>query len=193
MKLKFNKKNCVVTVISVIFVLVMSISVFATDTYNQYILYGGGYAHRNATFNNHTSYTAALTDAANNWYYSNTPVYMDGTGGTTINSNLYDCIEPNESYAGIYYPQQREWGIGRAHAFAIYLNKSKLTYTSSMSEISSIIAHEFGHAFCLDDNPSNFDPYKDLSIMNYGCYKGNIYKPTVNDEAGVNAATFVPE
>ena len=47
-----------------------------------------------------------------------------------------------------------------------------------------MLVHEFGHAFCLDDDPS----YGNASIMNYNRNRDYLTWPTTNDEAGVNYA-----
>lgn len=63
------------------------------------------------------------------------------------------------------------------------LNRKELV-SESNNWGQSVLVHEFGHAFCLDDNPSS----RNASIMNHDRTRNTLIKPTSNDIAGVNSA-----
>ena len=84
----------------------------------------------------------------------------------------------------MYTPQSRQYVFGgRAGKFKIELNRNNLVSKSDTFR-SSVLVHELGHAFCLDDNPSSGNS----SIMNYDRNRNYLTWPTSDDIAGVNAA-----
>lgn len=99
------------------------------------------------------------------------------------NPCIYSVPNRKQSY-GLYTPQSRQYVLwGRAGKFKIELNRNTLVSESDTVR-SSVLVHELGHAFCLDDNPSS----RNSSIMNYDRDRDYLTWPTSDDIAGVNAA-----
>lgn len=97
---------------------------------------------------------------------------------------LLHCVNVNSFTYGLYTPRSRQYVLwGRAGKFKIELNRNTLVSESDTVR-SSVLVHELGHAFCLDDNPSS----RNSSIMNYDRDRDYLTWPTSDDIAGVNAA-----
>lgn len=104
---------------------------------------------------------------------------MPGSGHSYVISGQWD-----DTWYGMYTPQDRQYILwGRAGKFKIELNRNTLVGESD-TFVSSVLVHEFGHAFCLENNPSTGN----LSIMNYDRDRNYLTWPTSDDIAGVNNA-----
>ena len=101
-------------------------------------------------------------------------------------TNHYHGIENYyvaDSTNAYYSPGWYEYVVaGRATTFTIYLNDYNIEKKSDQYK-QSVIVHELGHAFCLDDNPP-----ESLSIMRYDRNREIIIIPQTDDINGVNAA-----
>ncbi len=146
----------------------------------QYIYYDGGLLNPAVEVENRLSY-GIFRDCVDAWNSTDTPVkitQVPGSGHSYIISGQWD-----DTWYGMYTPQSRQYVFwGRARKFKIELNRSTLVSESDTFR-SSVLVHELGHAFCLDDNPSSGN----ASIMNYDRNRNYLTWPTSDDIAGVNA------
>lgn len=165
-----------------VFTLVVLFAIVICTTANavQYIYYNHGCASCVIQINNGL-YITNFTAAKEKWNNTNTSVDISTT---TVVNGTNSCIEyaVQDTWYGLYTPQTYNWA-GRATRFQITLNNTALSGKSSTFRLS-VLVHELGHAFCLDDNPSTGNN----SIMNYDRNRNYLTWPTTNDEAGVNYA-----
>ena len=156
---------------------------FSTAVYAaSYIYYDGGLKSATVDVENRLSNSSVYKNSVSAWNSTNTPVNIKtvpGSGHSYVIDGVY-----NDTWYGLYTPKNRQWIIsGRAGKFTIELNRKELV-SESDNFWQSVLVHELGHAFCLDDNPSSGNS----SIMNYDRNRNTLIKPTSNDIAGVNSA-----
>ena len=156
---------------------------FSTAVYAaSYIYYDGGLKSATVDVENRLSNSSVYKNSVSAWNSTNTPVNIKtvpGSGHSYVIDGVY-----NDTWYGLYTPKNRQWIIsGRAGKFTIDLNRKELV-SESDNFWQSVLVHELGHAFCLDDNPSSGNS----SIMNYDRNRNTLIKPTSNDIAGVNSA-----
>lgn len=147
----------------------------------QYIYYSGGLLNPKVDVENRLSYQI-FPYCTNQWNATSTPVYITQVPGS---GHSY-CIDGqwDDTWYGMYTPRDRQYVFwGRAGKFKIELNRTQLVNEGDTFR-KSVLVHEFGHAFCLDDNPSSGN----ASIMNYDRNRNYLTWPTSNDVAGVNYA-----
>ena len=146
------------------------------------IYYDGGLKSATVDVENRLSNFSVYKNSVSAWNSTNTPVNIKtvpGSGHSYVIDGVY-----NDTWYGLYTPKNRQWIIsGRAGKFTIELNRKELV-SESDNFWQSVLVHELGHAFCLDDNPSSGNS----SIMNYDRNRNTLIKPTSNDIAGVNSA-----
>lgn len=157
-------------------------SIFTTVVFAaQYIYYDGGLRNPTVEVEDRLSYKI-FRDCIDKWNRTNTPVeitQVPGSGHSYVISGQWD-----DTWYGMYTPQSRQYLFwGRAGKFKIELNRNTLVSESDTFR-SSVLVHELGHAFCLNDNPSSGNS----SIMNYDRDRNYLTWPTSADIAGVNAA-----
>ncbi len=131
---------------------------------------------------NRLGYNSIYTKSVSAWNSTSTPVNIKtvpGSGHSYVISGVY-----NDTWYGMYTPKDLQYLVtGRAGKFTIELNRKQLV-SESENFWQSVLVHEFGHAFCLGDNPSSGNS----SIMNYDRNRNTLIKPTGNDVTGVNNA-----
>lgn len=148
----------------------------------QYIYYDGGLNDPTVGVVNQVARQGVFEYAVETWNNTDTPVSIIEVTGTGYSY----CVdgEYNDTWYGLYTVLTRVFGSwGRARKFKIQLNKSEMIGATA-TFWKSVLVHEFGHAFCLGDNPS----YGDQSIMNYSRNRNYLKWPTGDDIAGVNNA-----
>lgn len=121
------------------------------------------------------------TTAVDNWNDTDTPVNITtvpGSGHSYVIGGSYE-----DTWYGYYSPKNCSILTGRAEKFEIALN-DRLLVDKSDAFATSVLVHEFGHAFCLQDNPSSGNQ----SIMNGDRNRNTLTQPTSDDIAGVNYA-----
>ncbi|MGX8797863.1 hypothetical protein ACR6HW_17670 [Fusibacter sp. JL298sf-3] len=165
-----------------VFMFCLLTTLFTSLAYTaQYIYYGGGLLNPSVEVEDRLSYDI-YDQCVNTWNSTSTPVNITtvpGSGHSYIISGQWDDV-----WYGMYTPKDRQYVFtGRAGKFKIELNRSTLVNKSDTFR-SSVLVHELGHAFCLDDNPSSGD----ASIMNYTRNRDYLTWPTSDDIAGVNNA-----
>lgn len=147
-----------------------------------YIYYDGGLKSATVEVENRLGNSKVYTNSTSAWNSTSTPVNIKtvaGSGHSYVISGTY-----NDTWYGLYTPKNRQYLVtGRAGKFTIELNRNQLV-SESDNFWQSVLVHEFGHAFCLGDNPSSGNS----SIMNYDRNRNTLIKPTSNDIAGVNNA-----
>ena len=171
------KKILLMITLCLVMTMVFSTTVFAA----QYIYYGGGLKNPTVEVENRLSYRI-YDDCVNVWNNTNTPVNIvtvPGSGHSYVISGQWE-----DTWYGMYTPKSRQYVFwGRAGKFKIELNRNQLVSESDTFR-KSVLVHELGHAFCLDDNPSSGNQ----SIMNYDRNRNYLTWPTSDDIAGVNSA-----
>jgi hypothetical protein len=171
------KKKVVMLLLTMIFLLSCTGITYA------YTYYGSGHNIAHFHLQNDcttTLYNTAITSSKSAWTNTSTPVYFLSSNDT----DHYHGIE-NYSYAdttnAYYSPSWWEYiFFGRATVFTIYLNDYKLSNATDNYR-QSVIVHELGHAFCLDDNPA-----ESPSIMRYDRNRETMIVPQQDDIDGVN-------
>lgn len=167
---------------SIILCLMLSLSFSMVAYAASYIYYAGGLKNASVEVENRLSYSTVYKNSVNVWNNTSTPVNITtvpGSGHSYVIDGVYD-----DTWYGLYTPKDRQYLVsGRAGKFTIELNRSQLVSESDNFR-QSVLVHELGHAFCLDDNPSSGNS----SIMNYDRNRNTLIKPTSNDIAGVNNA-----
>ena len=156
---------------------------FSTAVYAaSYKYYDGGLKSATVNVENRLSNSTVYKNSVSAWNNTSTPVdikTVPGSGYSYVIDGVY-----NDTWYGLYTPKDRQWlTSGRAGKFTIELNRKKLV-SESNNFWQSVLVHELGHAFCLDDKPSSGNS----SIMNYDRDRNTLIKPTSNDIAGVNNA-----
>lgn len=147
----------------------------------RYHYYNGGVADPVISVDNRVGETY-YTQAVASWNATATDVSI--TTSSSADSYVVDG-EYDDTWYGLYTPKDRDFLTLHAGYFIIKLNNATLPNTTNFKR--SVLAHEFGHAFCLDDNPSDTTT-PNASIMNYSRNHATIYGPTSDDVAGVNYA-----
>ncbi len=147
-----------------------------------YIYYEYGLKSATVEVENRLGYNSIYTKSVSAWNSTSTPVNIKtvpGSGHSYVISGVY-----NDTWYGMYTPKDLQYLVtGRAGKFTIELNRKQLV-SESENFWQSVLVHEFGHAFCLGDNPSSGNS----SIMNYDRNRNTLIKPTGNDVTGVNNA-----
>lgn len=147
-----------------------------------YIYYDGGLKNAVVEVENRLGNSTVYSNSTSAWNNTNTPVSIKtvaGSGHSYVSSGTY-----SDTWYGLYTPKERQYIVaGRAGKFTIELNRNELVSKSNVFW-QSVLVHELGHAFCLDDNPSSGD----ASIMNYDRNRNTLIRPTSHDVAGVNYA-----
>lgn len=129
-----------------------------------------------------TIYNTAISNSKTAWVNTPTPVYFLSSNDTNHYHGIenYSTADTTNAY---YSPGWLEYVFwGRATTFTIYLNDYNLS-TASNNYRQSVIVHELGHAFCLDDNPA-----ESPSIMRYDRDREKLLVPQQDDIDGVNFA-----
>lgn len=170
-------------IVAMVITCILFTSLFTSTAYAaQYIYYDGGLSSATVDVENRLSYYGVFSYCIGKWNSMCTPVsitQVPGSGHSYCIDGQYD-----DTWYGLYTPQNRQFVFwGRAGKFKIELNRSTLVNESDTCR-KSVLVHEFGHAFCLADNPSSGNS----SIMNYDRNRNYLTWPTNNDIAGVNNA-----
>lgn len=164
---------------------IISMFLFSISSYAvQYIIMDDGYYQGYVEIKSRTSYNLAFENGVYAWNSTPTKVWIKivADSDNYIIDNVY-----NTTWGGQYNVLSREYIFwGRATKFNIKLNRKYLVNENDTVR-KSFVVHEFGHVFCLADNPCNTDPYKDKSIMNYGRDRTKINVPQSYDINGVNS------
>lgn len=176
MKHKLSK-NIVPVLLCIVLTSTFTTVAFAAE----YLYYNGGLLNPAVEVEDRLDYQI-FHSCIDEWNSTDTPVeitQVPGSGHSYIISGQWD-----DTWYGMYTPQSRQYVFGgRAGKFKIELNRNNLVSKSDTFR-SSVLVHELGHAFCLDDNPSSGNS----SIMNYDRNRNYLTWPTSDDIAGVNAA-----
>ena len=176
--MKYIKKTATIILLCIVLTSMFATVVFAAE----YIIYGGGLINPEVEVENRILTYDIFYDCIDEWNSTDTPVeitQVPGSGHSYIISGQWD-----DTWYGLYTPQSRQYVLwGRAGKFKIELNRNTLVDKSDTFRCS-VLVHELGHAFCLDDNPSSGNS----SIMNYDRNRNYLTWPTSDDIAGVNAA-----
>lgn len=147
----------------------------------QYIYYDGGLKDGWVEVEDRLDYDVFHSSIAE---WNNASPYINiqqvpGSGHSYIISGQWQ-----DTWYGTYTPQEREFVFwGRAGKFKIELNRTNLVSESDTFR-KSVLVHELGHAFCLDDNPSSGNS----SVMNHTRDRNFLTWPTRDDIAGVKSA-----
>lgn len=176
MKCKLSK-----IIIPVLSCLVLTLIFTTTYLAAMYIYYSGGLLNPEVKVKDSLSYMI-FNECIAEWNKTNTPVRITrayGSGDSYVTTGRW-----NDSWYGMYTPRSRQYVLwGRAKKFKIELNRNTLD-NKSYNFRRSVLVHEFGHAFCLNDNPSSGN----LSIMNYDRNRNYLTWPAAHDVLGVTAA-----
>ncbi len=145
-----------------------------------YIHKSFGLIYPSVEVENRSNYTI-FDDSVTIWNNTSTPVNITSV---TESENYVMSGEFADTWNGMYTARDRKYLFsGRAGKFKIELNE-RVLFDKSDTYRTSVLVHEFGHAFCLGDNPSEGDD----SIMNYSRNRNFLTWPTNSDIAGVNYA-----
>jgi len=169
-------------IISLILVIVMLVSYRSISLAYINISYGSVSASVDVEerISNHTLFV----NSKNAWNYTATPVWITAVPGSG-HSWVIDGQYGDEWY-GLYTAESLQYIFwGRATKFSIKLNRTLLV-SEGDNFWQSVLVHEFGHAFCLDDNPNSSVP--NSSIMNYNRSRNTLITPQADDINGVNNA-----
>lgn len=127
-------------------------------------------------------YMDAYQDSVRAWNGTPTPAYIVKSDNVNHVHEIY-----SESINDTYNAQFRGyWWLPnlRCTTFGIVLNDQKLKdKNKSDNYLQSVIVHEFGHAFCLADNPA-----ESPSIMRHDRVRETVIEPCQDDIDGVNDA-----
>lgn len=149
----------------------------------QYIYYGGGLKNPEVEVVDRLGGNT-FGYSVSRWNSTSTPVKITEIAGLILENNYVTSGQWDDTWYGMYTPTKQQYIFwGRAVKFKIELNRTNLVGESD-TFWRSVLVHELGHAFCLDDNPSSGNS----SIMNYDRNRNYLTWPTSNDIAGVNNA-----
>lgn len=148
---------------------------------NAFNHYRHGYYHSvvhvNAQIVKNAKYRTPYLNAMSVWNGSTNRIRW---GNANASESYVRLSGWNEDFYGRYAPLGYK-SNGRASKFKIEINDNRLFMASSIFR-QSVIAHEMGHALCLDHNTSS------TSLMNSNRNRNSIYKPNQDDIRGVNYA-----
>lgn len=175
MKKKFKKK-----IASIILIITITIS-YCSFSY-AYLYWDAGFVTANFEIENRLANATLGWNARSVWNATPTPVWITevpGSGHSWETDWLYDG-----NWYGMYTVVTRKYIFwGRATKFKIELNRRTLLGQSN-NFWQSVLVHELGHAFCLNDNPLPNSP--NSSIMNYSRDRSILITPQSDDIDGVN-------
>lgn len=125
-------------------------------------------------FSYNSTWMTPLNGAIASWnVHSKLNIYIPTSSGNTLTVASY-----SDGWYGLY-----TYGPGQKRTFKVNSRTISAAATNFTNFARSTTAHELGHGFCLDDNPST----SQASLMKHSRNRNTLYTPQSYDWADINA------